>query len=143
MANTKIKLQPSGGADMSNGVEGIGLGQGLEWWDIGGAVAGSVAYALMQEHVPVRRTMVHVFVGTAAAIFLSPLVSEFLQVRGEYGSRGVTFLFGLFGIISCRTMISWFEKYAPDALGRLISRWLGPMPSPPVANPPPRSEDSR
>ena len=143
MANTKIKLQPSGGADMSNGVEGINLGQGLEWWDIGGAVAGSVAYALMQENVPVRRTLVHVFVGTSAAIFLSPFVSEFLQVKGEYGSRGVTFLFGLFGIISCRTMISWFEKYAPDAFGRLISRWLGPMPVPPVVPPVQGSEGNR
>lgn len=99
------------------------------WWDITGAFAGAIAYALMQENVPVRRTLVHVFVGTVSAIFLSPWVCEFFNVTNEHGSRGVTFLFGLFGIIACRTAISWAEQYAPEALSQLIRRFLGPLPT--------------
>jgi uncharacterized membrane protein YeaQ/YmgE (transglycosylase-associated protein family) len=104
----------------------------IQWWDIGGASVGAIAYALMQENNPPRRTLVHVLVGTTSAIFLSPMVCAYFGLTGDPGVRGVAFLSGLFGVVICRTLIQWAEKYAPEALSRIIGKVLGPLPVPPV-----------
>jgi uncharacterized membrane protein YeaQ/YmgE (transglycosylase-associated protein family) len=97
------------------------------WWDVAGCLAGSIAYGLVQENTPVRRTIVHVFVGALVATFLSPWVLEFFHLTDERVTRGVSFIFGLFGIIVCRNLVRWAEMYAPDVLARVIKTVLGPI----------------